>query len=93
MIDDVNSPIVVGTGFDCAKVPKVLNVSTEYHAILGGVFPNHFIPIDSMDEEQIKSILAADSDIVRANEAKSVVLTFQKRKPGMHCFVTMVGQT
>ena len=50
MIDDANAPVAVGLGFDGTKVPKVLNVSTAFHAISGGAFPNHCIPFDGMNE-------------------------------------------
>lgn len=92
LLDEADYPVAVGISIDGTKVPSALTISMAYHAIFGGAFPNHCIPIDGMDEQQVKLIIAADSDVIRADEVKVAVLTLQKRKQGKPCFVTLAGQ-
>jgi hypothetical protein len=54
MLDEADYPVAVGIGIDGTKVPSALTISTAYHAIFGGAFPNHCIPIDGMDKQQVK---------------------------------------
>ena len=77
---------------DGTKVPSALTISTAYHGIFGGAFPNHYILIDGMDKQRVQSIISAESDVVRADEVKVAVLTLQKRKKGKPCFITLAGQ-
>lgn len=92
ILDENDGCVAVSLGIDATKVPKAVTISTAYHAIFGGAFPDHYLPIDGMEEEQVRSIIAPNSSLVRAEEVKVAVLTVQKRKHGKPCFFTLAGQ-
>jgi hypothetical protein len=68
--EDEDEPVIFSLSYDATKTPKVLNLSSTHNAILGGAYPDHYIPIDNMDGDTVNAKLAPDSNIVRANEVK-----------------------
>ena len=73
--------VTVAIGFDGTKVPQFLKVDHAQKAIVGGVFPDHFINVDDKTEEELKTLLDTKSSIVRTKEVKICVMSVQK--PGV----------
>ena len=72
---------------DATKVPTVLEALLGYQAIVGGVFPNHFIGIRGKKKDEVKAILDGKDKkygkIEEATEVKITVVTFQNTPPGV----------
>ena len=75
--------VAISLGFDGTKVPQHLQVDYSHKAIVGGVYPDHFIDMSKLAEAEVKAILDPDSSIVRAKEVKVAVVSFQC--PGEIC--------
>lgn len=80
-----NIRVAFSVAIDATKVAKLLQICLKHNAVLGGAYPHHFInTIVSDDEnddqgsivEKLKQILQ-DTSIVKADEVKVAVLTFQ----------------
>ena len=69
--------VAISLGFDGTKVPQHLQVDYSHKAIVGGVYPDHFIDMSGLTEAEVKAILDPDSSIVRAKEVKVAVVSFQ----------------
>ena len=82
----------ISIGFDGTKVPPVLTLSTLHRAIIGGATPHHFISVDDLTEEQVKSKLDKQSDIIRADEIKVAVISIQNAKKKKCPFFVLAGQ-
>jgi len=82
----------ISIGFDGTKVPPVLTLSTLHRAIIGGATPHHFISVDDLTEEQVKSKLDKQSDIIRADEIKVAVISIQNVKKKKCPFFVLAGQ-
>jgi len=76
-IPDEEAVVAISIGFDGTKVPQHLQVDHAHKAIVGGVYPNHFIDISAKTEEEVKKLLDPDSSIVKAKEVKVAVVSFQ----------------
>jgi hypothetical protein len=64
---------------DATETVQSLEASSDYGAIIGGVFPKHFIPISGLLKETVKEILDRKSigEIPRASEVKVALIMFQ----------------
>ena len=69
--------------FDGTKTPQKLQLSMDYKAIVGGIYPNHVLDITDKTTEEVKALMADNSDIVRAKEVKACVLTLHGAPPRM----------
>ena len=47
----------VSLSIDATKFSQVIDISTEFRAIMGVVYPNHMLSISYMTTDEIKDIL------------------------------------
>ena len=60
-------------------------MSTSYKCLFGGVFPNHIILLDGLEEDTIKNIiLNKNKEAQDAYEIKIAVFTFQNIERAKH---------
>ena len=89
----VSSHTGISLSFDGTKVPPLLQLASEYKAIVGGSVPNHFIDISDETEERVKQILADKTKIVPAKEIKVAVVAVQSPGLKKSPFFVLAGQT
>lgn len=87
-----DGPIGFSLGFDGTKIPAALQLSSAYKAIIGGVYPNHFISLDGKTDDEITALMDPDSNIERAKEIKVAVLTAQVNIPRQSPMLVIAGQ-
>ena len=56
--------VTISIGFDGTKVPQCLEVDHDHKAIVGGVFPDHFIDVGDKTAEELKTLLYPKVSIV-----------------------------
>ena len=84
--------VTMALGFDGTKTPATLSLSTRHKAIIGGAYPDQVISVDGKDEDWVRAKLDPDSDIVRADELKVYIVSFQQPKIGHPVFFALVAQ-
>ena len=82
------------SGIDKTALLKAYQVSTSDHEIVGGVYPNDFIPVGGLLKEQIFERLKECNKVKHgpmATEVKVVVVYFQNTPKVMSPFFTLSG--
>jgi len=87
-----DGPIGFSLSFDGTKIPAALQLSSGYRAIIGGVYPDHFIRLDGKTDEEIAALMSPESNIERAKEIKVAVLTAQVNIPRLSPMFVVAGQ-
>ena len=79
--------VTFGIAIDATKVVRNVEHATNFKAIVGGEFPNHFIPTEGMTGDQVQEIIDGKSKkygkIPEASEEKFALIVFQEGPPGM----------
>ena len=65
--------VTIAIGFDGNKVTQCLQVDHAHKAIVGGLFPDHFIDVGNKTVEGLKTLLDTKLSIVRSKEVKLCV--------------------
>jgi hypothetical protein len=80
-------PVAFSLAIDATKVPRVIEASSGYKAIVGGEFPKHMISVAGKKKEEVELILEGKDQsygkIVAASEVKVTVMSFQHSPPGV----------
>ena len=84
----------LSVSIDGTQNTKGVTMSRAYKCLFGGVFPNHIIQIDGLEEDVIKNIiLNKNKEIQDAYKIKIAVITFQQYRKGEKLNVTIAGRT
>lgn len=72
----------IAVSIDATKTPPVLTLCTAHKCILGGVVPNECIDVSGKTQDEVASLLAPTSNIVRAREIKVAVISITNHVAG-----------
>ena len=67
--------VTIAIGFDGTKVTQCLTFDHAHKAMVGGVFPDHFIDFGDKTSDELKTLLDTKSSIVQAKEVKLCVMS------------------
>ena len=88
-ITALRKPPSFSLAIDATKVPELLELSSEYKAVIGAEYPNHLIDISSLNKDEVNAIVQnkpqgdgkkkCGSQLKKtpATEIKIAMLTFQ----------------
>lgn len=93
--DDACDSITFSATLDATKLCPVLERSTAFECVFGGVHPFHKIDTSKLGEHEVKKILKGKlnkKDIPLASEIKVVTLSFQHSPKGIPPFAVIAAR-
>ena len=83
----------LSVSIDGTKNSKGITISTAHKCLFGGSFPHHIIPLDGLDESEIKKMVQNENkEIQHAYEINIAVITFQRYRRGETPYVIIAGR-